>query len=69
MGEGRCVYKLLVERPEGWRSLERPRCRWENNIKMGLTEIAIDGANWTRLTQDRVQWWAYVNRVMNLQVP
>jgi len=28
------VYKVLVENPEGKRSLGRPRCRWENNIKM-----------------------------------
>jgi hypothetical protein len=47
----------------------RPRCRWENNIKMDLREIGIDGANWIRLAQDRVQWQAFVNTVMNLRVP
>jgi hypothetical protein len=39
--------------------LGRPRRRWEDNIKMDLREIGIDGANWIRLPQDRVQWWAF----------
>jgi hypothetical protein len=39
MGEGRCVYKVLVGRPEGKRPLGRPRSRWEDNIKMDLREI------------------------------
>jgi hypothetical protein len=51
------------------RPLGRPRHRWEDNIKMALREIGIDGANWIRLAQDRVQWRAFVNMVMNLQVP
>jgi hypothetical protein len=38
MGEGRCVYRVLVGRPEGKRSLGRPRRRWEDNIKMDLRE-------------------------------
>jgi hypothetical protein len=59
----------LVGRPEGKRPLGRPRHRWEDNIKMDLEEIGIDGANWIQLAQDRVQWWAFVNTVMNLQVP
>jgi hypothetical protein len=52
------VYSVLVGRPEGNRPLERPRCRWEDNIKLGLREIRIDGANWIQLAKDRVQWWA-----------
>jgi hypothetical protein len=68
-GEGRGVYSVLVGRPEGKRPLGRPRHRWEVNIKMDLGEIGIDGANWIRLAQDRVQWRAFVNRVMNLRVP
>jgi hypothetical protein len=69
MGEGRGVYRVLVVRPEGKRPLGRPKRRWEDNIKMDLREIGIDGANWIRLAQDRVQWWAFVNTVMNLRVP
>jgi hypothetical protein len=45
MGEGRVVYRVLVGRPEGKRPLERPRRRWEGNIKMDLREIGVDGAN------------------------
>jgi hypothetical protein len=69
MWEGRDVYRGLVGRPEGKRPLGRPRCRWEDNINMGFREIGIDGVNCIRLTQDRVQWRAFVNTVMNLRVP
>jgi hypothetical protein len=69
MGEGRGVYRVLVGRPECKRPLERPRRRWEDNIKMDLREIGIDGTNWIQLTQDRVRWRAFVNTVMNLRVP
>jgi hypothetical protein len=46
MGEGRGVYRVLVGRPKGKRPPGRPRRRWEDNIKMYLREIGIDGANW-----------------------
>jgi hypothetical protein len=68
-GEGRGVYRVLVGRPEGKRPLRRPRIRWEDNIKMDLREIGIDGAKCIRLARDRVQWRAFVNTVMNLRVP
>jgi hypothetical protein len=60
---------ILVGKPEGNRPLGRPRIRWEDNIKLDLREIGIDGANWIRLAQDRVQWRAFVNTVMKLRVP
>jgi hypothetical protein len=69
MREGRGVYRVLVGRPKGKRPLGRPRHRWEGNIKLELREIEIDVANWIQLAQDRVQWWACVNTMMNLQVP
>jgi hypothetical protein len=69
MGRGRGVYTVLVGRPEGKRPLGRPRRTWEDNIKMDLRETGIDGANWIQLAQDRDQWRAFVNTVMNLQVP
>jgi hypothetical protein len=69
MGEGRGVYRVLVGRPEGKRPRGRPRRRWQDNIKMDLRKIGIDGANWIRLAQDRVQWQDFVNTVMNLRVP
>jgi hypothetical protein len=68
-GEGRSVYRVLVGRPEGKRSLERSSRRWKDNIKMDLRDIGIDGANWIQLAQDRVQWRACVNTAMNLRVP
>jgi hypothetical protein len=36
---------------------------------MDLREVGIDWADWIQLAQDRVQWWAFVNMAMNLQVP
>jgi hypothetical protein len=49
MREGRGVYRVSVGMPEGKRPLGRPRCRWEDNIKMDLRDIGIDGANWIRV--------------------
>jgi hypothetical protein len=69
MGEERGVYRVLVGRPKRKRALERARCRWENNIKLDLREIGINGENWIQLAQDRIQWQAFVNTVINLQVP
>jgi hypothetical protein len=51
------------------RTLGRPRRRWEDNIKMDIRKIGIDGANWIHLVQDMVQWRAFVNTVVNLRVP
>jgi hypothetical protein len=68
MGKGRGVYRLLVGRPEGKRSLGRPRHRWKDNIRLDLRETGINGTNWIQLAWDRVQWWAFVNTVMNLWV-
>jgi hypothetical protein len=66
--ERRGVYRVLVGRPEGKRPLRRLRHRWEDNIKMDLREICINGANWIQLAQDRVQWQTFVNTEMNLWV-
>jgi hypothetical protein len=59
----------LVGKPEGKRSLGRPRCRLVDNIKMDLGEVGWDGMDWIDLAQDRDQWRALVNTVMNLRVP
>jgi hypothetical protein len=59
----------LVERPEGKRPLGRPRHRREDNIKLDLRKIGIEWANWIQLAQDRFQWRAFVNTVMNFRVP
>jgi len=55
MGEGRSVYRVLVGRHKSNRPLVRPRRRWEDNFKVDLKEIGIEGANWIQLAQDRVQ--------------
>jgi hypothetical protein len=69
MGKGRGVYRVLVGRPECKNPLGRPRRRWDDNIKLDLRKIGIDGVNWIQMAQDRVQWGACVNTVMNLRVP
>jgi len=60
---------VLVRRPKGKRPLGIPRCRWEDNINMDLRETEMDGANWIRLAQDRIQLRSFVNTVMNLRFP
>jgi hypothetical protein len=69
MGETRNAYSISVGKPEGKRPLGRPRRRWVDNIKMELREIEWDGMDWIDLAQDRDQWRALVNTVINLQVP
>jgi hypothetical protein len=66
MGEGRGVYSVLVWRPG---PVGRPSHRWEDNIKLDLREMGIDGVNCIQLAQDKVQRRAFVNTVMNFRVP
>jgi hypothetical protein len=68
-GERRNGYRVLVGKPEGKTPLGRPRRRWEDNMKMGLKAIGWGGTDWVHLAQDRDQWTALVNTVMNLWVP
>jgi len=58
-----------VGNPERKRPLGRPRCRWEDNIKMDLQEVGCEGMDWINVAQNRDRWWALVNAVMKLQVP
>jgi hypothetical protein len=69
MGEGRGAYRVLVGRPEGRRSLGRPRRRWEDNIKMDLQEVGWGGMDWIDMAQDWGTWRAVVSAVMNLRIP
>jgi len=65
----RNVHNILTGRPEGKRPHGRPRRRWEDNIRIYLREIVWEGVNWMHPFQDRDQWLALVNTVMNLWVP
>jgi hypothetical protein len=56
MGEKRNACRILVGKPEGKRSLERPRCRWMDNIKMDLRETEWDCVDWIDMAQGRDQW-------------
>jgi hypothetical protein len=69
MEEMRNACKILVGKPERNRPLGRPRRKWEDNIRMDLRKIGWEGVNWMHLAQDRDQWQALVNTVMNLMVP
>ena len=51
--EGRGVHKVLVGKPEGKRSLGRPRSSWEDNIKMYLEEVGRGCGDWMELAKDR----------------
>ena len=67
--EGTGVHKVLVGKPEGKRSLRRPRRRWEDNIKMDLQEVRRGCGEWMGLAQDRDRWRALVSTEMNFRVP
>jgi hypothetical protein len=67
MGEDTGVYTVLVGKPEGKRPPERPRRRWEDNIRMDIQEVGW-GMDWFELAQDRDRWRIIVNAVMNLPV-
>jgi hypothetical protein len=53
VGEDRGVHRVLVGKPEGKRLLERPRRRWEDNIKMDFREVGGARRDWMELAQDR----------------
>jgi hypothetical protein len=65
----RNAYKILVGRPEGKRPLGSRRRKWVDNIEMGLRKIGLESVDWINLAQERDQWRATVNTVMNLRVP
>jgi hypothetical protein len=65
MREKRNAYRIFVGKPKGKRPLGRQRRRWVDNIKMDLGEIGWHGMDWIDLAQDRSQWRALVNMVIN----
>jgi len=66
MGEERRIRCFGGETSECKRPLGRPRCRWEDNIKIDFQEVGCGGMDWTELAQDSDRWRALVNAVINL---
>ena len=56
MGERRGIYRVLVGKPEGKRPLQKPRHRWEDNIKTDLQEVGCEAKDWIDVAQDRDRW-------------
>jgi hypothetical protein len=69
MGEKRNAYRLLVGKPEGRRTLGRPRRRLVDNIGMDLVQVGWGDVDWIGLAQDRDRRRALVNSVLGLRVP
>jgi hypothetical protein len=69
MREDSGVCRVLVGKPEGKRSLGRPRRRWEDNIKMALREAGGGRGDWMELAQYRDRWRALVGTVRSFRVP
>jgi hypothetical protein len=68
MGEGRKAHMVLMGKPEGKRPLGRPRCRWEDGIKMDLRKIGWESLAWIHLIEVTDRWRAVVNAVRNPRV-
>jgi hypothetical protein len=58
----------LVKRSAGQSPLVRPRCRWED-ITLDLEEAGLDAVGCIYFVQDKDQWLALVNLVLNHEVP
>ena len=67
--EERGMYRFLVGKPKGKRTLGRPRRRWVDNIRMDLQEVGCGYMDWIGLAQDRGRWRTLVSAVMNIRVP
>jgi len=68
LGMSGSVYRVLMAKPEGRRPLERPRRKWEDNIKIDLQEVGCGGMDWIDMGQDTDKWRALVNAVKNIRV-
>jgi hypothetical protein len=67
-GEER-LYRVLVGKPDGKRTLGRSRRRWEDNIMMDLEEVRSGDMDCIELAEDKNSWRALVIAIMNLRVP
>ena len=69
MQEDRTVFEIVACKRSGKTPLGRPRRRWEDNIRMDLEEIGINGGNLVDSAQDRDYWSALVKAALKLRVP
>lgn len=49
--------------------LERPRNKWEGNVKINIKDIEWEDVEWTCLTQGRYQCWTVENTVLVIRIP
>jgi hypothetical protein len=64
IGDRRNTHSMLIGNPSG-----RPKCRWEDDIKMDLKETGYEGVNCINLAKDRVQWRTFMNTKMEFWFP
>jgi hypothetical protein len=69
MAERTGMYRVLVGKPEGKRTLGRPKSRWDDNIKIDVREIGYRDMDWIELAQGMDRRRALVNAVVKLRVP
>jgi len=69
MGEEKVMYKVSVGKSKGKRLLGRPRCRWEDNIKLNLQQLRCGELDGIELAQDRYRPQALLNAVLRIRVP
>jgi hypothetical protein len=67
--ESRGIYRVLVGKPKGKRQLERPRRRWEDNIKLDLQEVECADMDCIDVARDGDRWRVLVNTVLNFRIP
>jgi hypothetical protein len=68
MEEMRNACSILVGKSEGKKLLRRPRHGWEDT-KTDIREVGCEGVDWIHVAQDRDEWRALVNTVMELRLP
>lgn len=65
-GEVWYIYKIVVGNTERKRQVGRPRCKWEDNIKVDICGIVYECVNWVQLVQDKAHWQLFVKVLMNV---